>query len=168
MNKIQVEDLLADLADFYDEMFDESRIDRWERALASQDAEAITQAAEQYMASQPRFFPKPAELVKIGADNANGIGVRSGTRRKGRTLGSMTPQERAAWQAEFERRNAANTAEVERMWPSEQYPGKGFIRFLYAAGKLTPQQREAFEVTLPTEQRQTGSNITPIHRKNSA
>ena len=168
MNKIEVEELLDDLADFYDEAFDDARIERWERALIRHDADFIGRAADHYMATQPRFFPKPAELVNIAADIANGHRSGATPRRKGRTLGSMSPDERAAWHAGFEKRIAAKVAEVEALWPPDQYPGKGFIRFLYAGGKLTPQQREAFEATLPADQHLPATNITPIHRKHTA
>jgi hypothetical protein len=151
MNTQEVEDLLANLQDHYDERIDDTRINRWERALGNADAEAVIQAAEQYIAEQPRFFPKPAELVKLAGEIV----------ASNRVYAPRDPvrvpdlEERRRYLA---KRQAESRAALDRRYPPDQFPFDGLLRSLYATGRMTPEQRQRAESRLTPEQRRQYRN----------
>jgi hypothetical protein len=58
-------ELLERLEAFYDEAHDLDREARWVMALAEANAGDIHRAAKSYMAKDPRWFPKPAQLIGL-------------------------------------------------------------------------------------------------------
>jgi hypothetical protein len=73
MTESQVLKLLKRLEIYYDEPHDEHRADRWVQALEPANAGDMDRAAETYMARDPKWFPKPAQLLTLAPTRMGSI-----------------------------------------------------------------------------------------------